>query len=65
MPRATLVAQPPEVAEFKIADDASAVGMMVHNLPLPEGCLVVAIRRGAAFIVPHGPTPLPLTYLQR
>ncbi|MDH3600377.1 MAG: chloride channel protein [Candidatus Tectomicrobia bacterium] len=48
----------PEVAEFTLDEQASAVGMMVHNLPLPDSCLVVAIRRGDAYIVPHGPTSL-------
>ena len=46
------------VAEFTIDDGAAAVGMMVHNLPLPDDCLVVAIRRQDQFIVPHGPTQI-------
>jgi CIC family chloride channel protein len=56
-----LIHQPTEAAEveqFTVDEQAAAVGMMVHNLPLPESCLVVAVRRGEAFIVPHGPTPL-------
>ncbi|MEE8133952.1 MAG: chloride channel protein [Gemmatimonadales bacterium] len=48
----------PEVAEFTLHDHAAAVDMMVHNLPLPDDCLVVAVRRQEAFIVPHGPTQL-------
>jgi CIC family chloride channel protein len=60
--RATQVLEGPtnmaEVEEFVIDEEAAAVGMMVHNLPLPDSCLVVAIRRGEDFIVPHGPTPL-------
>ena len=35
--------------------------MMVHNLPLPDDCLVVAIRRQDQFIVPHGPTQIRAT----
>ncbi len=48
----------PEVAEFALDNHAAAVGMMVHNLPLSDDCLVVAIHRQEDFIVPHGPTKL-------
>ena len=47
-----------EVETFTVHDQAPAVGLMVHDLPLPEDCLVVAIRRGEDIIVPHGPTQL-------
>jgi CIC family chloride channel protein len=47
-----------QVEEFIVDEQAAAVGMMVHNLPLPPSCLVVAIRRGDDLMVPHGPTPL-------
>lgn len=47
-----------EVTEFILDDQAAAVGLRVHNLPLPNDCLVVAVRRQAEFIVHHGPTRL-------
>lgn len=46
-----------EVAEFMLHHH-SAVWMMIHDLPLPASCMVVAIRRRATLIVPHGPTRL-------
>ncbi|MCZ6875108.1 MAG: CBS domain-containing protein [bacterium] len=45
-----------EVMVFDIHQHSPAVGKMVHEIRLPEDCLLVAIRRGTQLIVPHGPT---------
>jgi CIC family chloride channel protein len=47
-----------EVIEFAITADSPMVDKMVHEVHLPEDCLLVAIRRGQQLIVPHGPTRL-------
>ena len=45
-----------EFVEFEITENSPVVGKMVHEVHLPEGCIVVCIRRGRQLIVPHGST---------
>jgi CIC family chloride channel protein len=47
-----------EVLGLEIGETSPLVGKIVHDIQLPEGCLVVAIRRNGQVLVPHGPTQL-------
>jgi CIC family chloride channel protein len=47
-----------EVLELEIDGTSPLADKIVSDIQLPEGCLLVAIRRDRQFIVPHGPTQL-------
>ncbi len=47
-----------EMREIDVPPEAAAVGMPVAELGLPEGVLIVLIRRGDSFIVPKGQTAI-------
>ena len=44
------------LVEEKIAPGAQAVGVAIQNLPLPENCVIAAIIRQNAIVVPRGAT---------
>ncbi len=41
-----------------LPSEAPCVGQRISELELPEGCLIVAVRRGRKLMVPHGYTML-------
>ncbi len=47
-----------EYIKVELPADAWAVGKRVRDLPLPEDCVLVAVRRGRQVIMPHGNTIL-------
>jgi len=47
-----------EYIKVELPVDAWAVGKRVRELPLPEDCVLVAVRRGRQVIMPHGHTVL-------
>ena len=47
-----------EYIKVELPADAWAVGKRVRDLPLPEDCVLVAVRRGRQVIMPHGHTVL-------
>ena len=44
--------------EIDVPPEAAVVGKPVSELALPEGVLIVLIRRGDSFIVPKGQTAI-------
>lgn len=47
-----------EYIRMELPEDAWAVGKPVRDLPLPQDCVLVSIRRGREVIIPHGDTLL-------
>lgn len=47
-----------ETKEFEILAGSKFIGMNLAHLGLPKGALVLLIRRGGGFIVPHGDTKI-------
>lgn len=47
-----------EYIQVELPAEAWAVGKRVRDLPLPEDCVLVSVRRGRQVIMPHGHTVL-------
>jgi CIC family chloride channel protein len=47
-----------EFARVAITPTSASEGRLVSELELPEGCLIVSVRRGNQMIIPHGYTRL-------
>ncbi len=47
-----------EYIRVDLPDDAWAVGKRLRDIPIPEECVFVSIRRGRQLIIPHGDTVL-------
>ncbi len=47
-----------EYIKMELPAEAWAVGKQVQEVPLPEDCVLVSIRRGRRVVVPHGDTIL-------
>jgi len=45
-----------EMREFEVLAEAPGVGKKISELGLPSAALVLLIRRGREFVVPHGST---------
>jgi len=46
------------MTEMNVSEDLLVHGNCIMNLPIPEHCLVVMIKRGSKYILPKGNTPL-------
>ena len=49
-----------DMKEYEIMPGSPFVGKTLANLGLPVGALVLLIRRGGSYVVPHGNTELQL-----
>ncbi len=45
-----------EMTEFDVLDDSNLVGRSLAEIKFPQGALVMLIRRGDHFVLPHGNT---------
>ncbi len=46
------------MTEISIGETCLKDGIRVMDLPIPDGCLIVMIKRGSKYILPKGNTPL-------
>jgi trk system potassium uptake protein TrkA len=46
------------LVEEKIPENASAVGIPIKDLPLPDKCVIAAVIRNGELVFPHGDTTL-------
>jgi CIC family chloride channel protein len=47
-----------EFTQVALNPDSPSAGRRISELTLPEGCLIVSVRRGTQLIIPHGYTRL-------
>jgi CIC family chloride channel protein len=45
-----------EFVEIDVGESSPAVGKQVGEMPLPQDCVLLSIRRGRGLIIPHGDT---------
>ncbi|MFQ6001757.1 MAG: chloride channel protein, partial [Anaerolineae bacterium] len=47
-----------EFVEVEVGPDSPAVGKQIKDLPLPEDCIIVSVRRNRQILIPHGDTTI-------